>query len=132
MADGTAALNEQIRRLRSLEGMVERAAPGIARAVRDDITSHVASGEAPDGAKWKPKADGSAPLKNAASAVRAEARGTVIVTSVEGHHALHHLGRARGGVRRQIIPTRGIPDPMVRAIGAALSTEFSATTRGDR
>lgn len=124
------ALDEHIARVRALPGMAERAAPAIARAAHDEVAKTASAGTAPDGAPWKPTKDGTRAMRNAAAAVRAEARGSVVLVSVEGHHALHHLGRAKGGVRRQIIPTRSIPTPVTNAIETVLAGEFRKTMGG--
>jgi hypothetical protein len=131
-SSGKQALDEQIARIRSLPGLAERAAPAIARATQNELARTIAAGTTPDGVPWKKTQAGERPLQNAAREVRVSAQGSVVVTSIEGHLALHHLGRAKGGVRRQVIPTKAIPDPVTRAIETALTGEFRATMGGAR
>lgn len=123
-------LAPMIAKLRALGTMLPDAAPEIAQAVERELGAQVASGLGPDGTPLRPTKDGRQPLVNAARAIRVRAIGTVIVTKVEGHHALHHLGRARGGVRRPLIPTEGTPAPVARAIKKTLDARFAQTTGG--
>jgi hypothetical protein len=127
MADGPAALAAQIAKLRELGGMVERAAPAVAVAVEREIGAQVAAGLGPDGKPLQRTQDGRQPLVGAARAIRVRALGTVIVAKVEGYHALHHMGRARGGVRRPLIPTETTTAPVARAIERTVTAEFKKT-----
>jgi hypothetical protein len=122
-----ADLRAMIAKLRELDGMVERAAPEIAKAVERELGAQVAAGLGPDGKPLRPTKDGRQPLQNAARAIRVRAVGTVIVAKVEGHHALHHLGRARGGIRRPLIPTETTTEPVAKAIEKTLTAEFRKT-----
>lgn len=127
MADGAAKLDAQIKKLRELGGMVDRAAPAIAKAVEGELRANVAAGVGPDGEPLTRTKDGRQPLERAGRAITVRALGTVILAKVSGHHALHHLGRARGGVRRPLIPTAKIPDPVTKAITKTLTAEFRKT-----
>lgn len=105
-AEAMTAFAAKLRNLRRLavEGARE-AAPALEAAVRETA----AAGTTPDGAAWKPTKTGARPLANAPSAVSARAVGPVVEVIVRGHHFLHHTGRARGKVVRQILPTRLTP-----------------------
>ena len=105
-----------IGRLRDLEDLPEVVAPEVADAVRDELEKQVARGVGPDGRPWKLTRDGRRPLRGAAKATSIKAIGSVVVMDLGGPEARHNLGAVRGKVRRPVLPTRRIPDPMVRAI----------------
>lgn len=99
--------------------------PQIVTAVQDDIGAQVARGETPDGEKWKLRiADGGRPLKNAAAAVSVTASRGVLLVSIDGHHAKHHLGAVKGKTRRRILPSSKTKDPYGDAIRGALTIRF--------
>lgn len=130
MADHRA-LDAHIARIRELAKLGERSAPTVAKALERELAAQIDAGTGPDGKPWPKTQAGTAPLRGAAKAVRVRAVGTVALAVVEGHHALHHQGRARGGVRRQILPTGGaIPQTVERAVKTAVTAEFRATMGG--
>lgn len=130
MADGLAALDEHIARIQQLPGMVERMAPAVGKALEGELRQQIARGVGPDGKPWAPTKEGKVPLQKAAKALRVRAVGTTVLAVLEGPEALHHMGRARGGVRRPILPTTTIPDPVVKAIGEVATAEFNKTMGG--
>lgn len=129
-ADGHAALDAQIRRLRELENLVPDAAPAVANTLDKEIRHQIARGVGPDGQRWKPTKKGERPLQNAAKALTVRPVGNVVLATLEGPEALHHLGRARGGVRREILPTGKIPEPMTKAITKVIEERFTKTMGG--
>lgn len=131
MGDGSAALKAQIARLRTLGTMVQRAAPGVAQALEREIVAQVAAGLGPDGKPLVRTQDGRQPLQGAARALRVRAVGTVIVARLEGHHALHHRGTVRGGVRRPVLPTDAASESVARAIQKTLAREFGLLMGGE-
>jgi hypothetical protein len=54
----------------------------------------------------------------------------VILLKLTGNEVRHHDGTARGHVRRQILPTRKVPDTMGRAIKAVLGKHFTRLVGG--
>jgi len=130
MSDGAAALDAQIARLRRLPTLVQSAAPGVARALELELQKQIAAGEGPGGAAWRPRADGSKPLQNAAKALTVTAVSTVVIARITGVEARHHLGAVRGKVKRQILPTAGLPQPMARAIETVVTREFTKIMHG--
>lgn len=130
MADGFAALDAHIARIKQLPGMVERVAPAVGTALERELRANIARGVGPDGTPLQPTKAGEQPLKNAAQALRVRAIGTSVVAVLEGPEALHHRGRARGGVRRPILPTKTIPDPVVKAIDEVVTADFKKTMGG--
>lgn len=126
-----SALDAHIARIRELSKLGERSAPTVAKALERELGAQIAAGADPNGKPLQPTKEGKTPLRGAARAIRVRAVGSVVLATLEGHHALHHQGRARGGVRRQILPTSGaIPPTVERAIGTAITAEFKATMGG--
>lgn len=104
--------------------VVEAAAPVIAQKFEEQLRRNIAAGKTPDGQPWEPTEEGKPALRGAGKALRASADGTVIVAELNGPEALHHAGRAKGGVKRQILPDREIPDPLNAAIKETLGDKF--------
>lgn len=115
-AEALRALDERIAKLRTLP----LALPEIARRVADEsrrvIAANVAAQRGPDGKPWPATKDGHAALVNAMRSVDVRAIGTTIVISIEGVEWRHHVGATKDHVRRPIIPTTSIPQPIVDAI----------------
>lgn len=125
MANGFAELDAQIARLRAMGELPRRAAPAAAEAVEDVLHRQIAAGVDPNGKAWEPRQeDGEKPLRNAAQALAVVAVGTTVFARLKGPEARHHLGTAKGGTVRRILPVRGIPAPMARVIANALAEEF--------
>jgi hypothetical protein len=122
-----AALDEQIRRLRAVQGLAKDAAPEVADELKKELDAQIDRGQGPDGKPWAKRDDGRRPLRNAAGAVTVKAVGTVIVARVTGHHAYHHRGQTRGNVARPIIPTNRLTEPFTRAIKKVLDRRFAET-----
>lgn len=130
LADAGAQLQAQIARLKSLTSLGKDAAPVVAAAVKKDTAKQVASATGPDGRAWKLTKDGRVPLRNAAAHVQVTAVGNVVLMRLEGHHARHHLGAVRGKVKREIIPTERMPDPMTKTIERVITGEFERVMGG--
>ncbi len=126
-----AALDAQIRRLRSLKGLAKDAAPHVAEALKEEIDAQIARGEGPDGKPWLRRDDGGRPLRNAAESVTVVAVGSAVVARVTGHHAFHHRGQTRGNVVRQILPTGRLTAPFTRAIKRVIAERYAALLGGD-
>jgi hypothetical protein len=126
-----AALDEQIRRLRSVQGLAKDAAPFVADALKEEIDAQIARGQGPDGRPWVRTDEGRAPLKNAAKAVTVKALGATIVARVEGPEAYHHRGQTRGNIVRPIIPTGRLTAPFTRAIKRVLAERYASLMGGD-
>jgi hypothetical protein len=132
MAEGHAALDAHIRRLRELDKLGERAAPKVAKALERELEANIRAGVGPDGTPWPATEDGHTPLQGAVSSLSVRAIGSVVVARISGIHARHHIGNVRGGVRRPILPSKRIPEPVTRAIAAVLDEEFARTMGGER
>lgn len=123
-------MDRQIARLRTLSGFVGASAPAVAVAVKRELTTQIAAGTGPDGKAWKPTKAGTPPLRGAAGALTVRAVGTVVLATLTGVEARHHLGAVKGAVKRPILPTGKIPDPVSRAIERVLTGEFAAIFPG--
>lgn len=131
MSDGPESLTPLIERLRELGTLPEQAAPRVAEAMLQEVTRTIAAGTAPDGTPWAPTKAGERPLRGAAKALSASASGTVALLTLSGPEVLHHEGRAKGGVRRQILPSRKLNAPIVRALKRIIAEETQRILRGD-
>jgi hypothetical protein len=132
VANGHAVLDDWIRRLRAMpEALKQGALPEVAQALDEDIHEQAGAGRAPDGSTWQPKQDGGQPLVGVENDVDVSVVGSVVLVKLTGKFVRHHRGMARGGIRRQVIPTRKVPDAVVRAISKALAKSFQASARGD-
>ncbi len=125
MADG--GLEAMIRNLRELATLVPDATPDAAKAVERELGAQISEGVDPDGKPWPLTKDGRPALERAARALRVRPVGMTIVARLEGHHALHNRGWVRGGVRRQILPSSGVPARLANAIRDALTERFEKT-----
>ncbi len=130
MADGRASLQRHIERVRQLGNLVRDVTPAVADAVRHELETNITRGVAPDGTRWAPTRDGRTPLRGAAEALRVGAIGTTVIARITGAEARHHLGTARGGIKRQILPTKAMPAPIARAIDAVVTRAFRRTMGG--
>ena len=131
MAEGRQALRAHVAKLRSLGTLAETSAPAVVEAVRREIGRQVAQGQGPDGTPWAPTQAGERPLRRALKHVVVRALGTVVLVRLGGHYARHHLGAVRGKVRRPVIPTDRLPDPVTRAIRAVIEGRFHRLMGGD-
>jgi len=119
-SDAFAALQAQIDRLRALGTVARDIAPEVARELRAQLERNIERGVGPDGEAWQRNADGSQPLRTAAKALTVRAIGTAVVATLHGPVAMHHLGTAAGRIRRRILPSRRMPQPLIDAIRRAV------------
>lgn len=120
MADPNAALQARIAAIRELGQLPRIMAPKAAKEIKRELSASIARGESPDGSKLKLTAKGMVPLRNAAKAIEVSARGTIILTRIDGPEARHHIGAVKGGkdgsLVRRLIPTGGVPDLVINAL----------------
>lgn len=119
-AAATAEIQKMIDSLMALERAPEEMAPVVAKSLDKFLRKQISTGQAPDGTAWPARKDGGKPLQNAGAALRVSVHGPVVVAQLTGPTAMHHLGRGRGGVRRQILPD-GIPQAVVKVLQEALT-----------
>lgn len=128
---GFSELDAMIARLNSLSTLTTDAAPEVAHAFEQELQGQIAAATGPDGSAWAPKKDGTGrPLATAGKALAVVAIGSTVFARLTGHIARHNNGRARGGVTRQILPTKEIPAPVVRAIKRVLAENFQERMGG--
>lgn len=119
-----------VAQLRAIKDLGQRVAPMIAQDLRVEIGQQIERAETPDGRAWQETQDGRKPLRNAAKALSVRAVGTTIVAMLEGPEARHHTGKARGGIKREILPSKDIPDSMARVTKRAIDREFTRIVGG--
>lgn len=129
-ADPTGTIQEWIERLNALATLPVQLAPKVAAELDKQIRANVAAGVDPDGKAWPATRDGKQPLRNAGKALTVRALGTRIVATLTGPEALHHLGRARGGVVRRILPSAKLPGAVVAAIKRVIASELDKVLHG--
>jgi hypothetical protein len=128
MGEAFREIEAQIRRLREVALLPRVAAPAVAEALKEGLERQIAAGKSPDGSTWAPrKEDGGRALVNAAKALAVVPIGTYVLARLKGPEARHHHGRGKGGVKRQILPTRSLPAPLVQAIEAVIVETFART-----
>lgn len=121
---GMAELDAMIARVRSLRGLATRAAPDVAAAIEAELHATIAAGTTPGGTAWQLTRDGRTPLTGAAKALGVAAVGSTIYVRLTGVEARHHLGRARAGIERQVIP-RELSPRMAAAVHDVLARHFA-------
>lgn len=127
---GLGDLEGMIRKMQSLEGLVERAAPAAGEALGAAIRADLDAGIDPStGKAWAPTKDGRRPLQNASAAITQKVIKKALVYTVTGHHFHHHRG-ARGGAlpARPLLPTTLTPK-LASAVRESLTKEFEEATR---
>jgi hypothetical protein len=132
VADGRAKMDAWIAALRTLPvDLVTASTPEVAKALEDDIKASANAGAAPDGSAWQKTESGAKALPNAADRVKVEHSGSVVLARLKGNEVRHHKGTARGGIRRQILPTRKIPDNVAVAIRRVFGKHFTRLVGGE-
>jgi hypothetical protein len=131
--DAFAALDDMIERVENVKGLAKRAAPDAADAVRACLESTIKAGQDPYGKPWPArKEDGGAPLTGIAGRVKVVAIGARVFVAIDGYVGRHHLGRARGGVRRQVIPVGELPPVMQKRVRDVLAKHFREAVGAER
>lgn len=125
-----AQLDAMIATISKLPEVTKRAANDVAIAIEAELQRTIAAGTTPDGEPWQRTKDGAQPLTGAAKALTVVAVGTTIYLRLVGPEARHHLGRGRGGISREVIPTKRIPATMASAMRAELAKHFAEVTTG--
>jgi hypothetical protein len=110
MADDVDAyLRAQIARVQGLADAPAEIAAEAAKLLRAELDRSIAAGQSPAGERWQPTQAGDAPLTGAGDAVTITAPGPMVFYRIGGPEALHHLGRAKGKIVRQVIPNKVTP-----------------------
>lgn len=111
MADVLADIDARIAKIRELQRVARDELPReLGRVVERHVLDAVRAGRSPDGEPWPRREDGARALEDAADGIRVDVTRTAVTVSITKRHLeLHHLGRARGGVRRPLLPTTITP-----------------------
>lgn len=117
-------LSAHIEKVRGLATLPGRAGPVLRKVVGDDAKANARKGIDPEGTRWRKSKKGAAVLKNAASSISTSFSRGVILLTVKGRHARHHLGfiRGTGTVKeraRRVIPVDEIPTTTAKAMKRA-------------
>lgn len=119
-------LDDWILKLRGLGDLTKEIAPDVAAEFRSQLEAQIAAGTDSNGTQWQLTKDGKQPLRNAAKALRVSSQGSVVTAQLTGPEALHHLGKAKGHVRRQILPSKRLPKKLIEAIKAVVAKRMKA------
>ena len=125
---GFAELDQMIRKVRNIPGIVERAAPLAGQRADQALKQNLQAGIDPNGNAWKSTKEGKRPLKNAASSVELKVVRSILLWTIKGHHYHHNKGTSRLP-KRQILPVGDIPKSMSHAIKTALVEAFKREVR---
>jgi len=125
-----ADLDRMIATVRQLPELAERAAPDVADVIERELMRTTTAGQSPNGTPWQLTLEGGKPLTGAAKAIGVAAVGRTIYVRLTGVEARHHLGRARGGIERQVIPTGRLPPRMADAVREVLGRHFAELASG--
>lgn len=112
-------------------------APIVATALRDHVTETISAGTDAYGQSWPLTEAGGKALGNAAKHLETRQSKSVAVISIQGSTAReiegrHHYGRVKGGIRRQILPTRKIPLKLANLIKQRLTDAFQKASKNGR
>ena len=130
MADGLEVLDAWIEGVRSLPGLAREAAPELAPIVERHVRESIAAGVGPDGKEWPKTQDGRTALRDAGKALTVAVSGTTVLAKLEGIVAAHHLGRVRGHVKRQILPSAKLPGKLVELLRKKVGDVFVGHMEG--
>jgi hypothetical protein len=132
---GYAELDAMIERVKSLGELPETIAAAAAPLVEDAVRKTASAGTTPDGEAWAPrKADGSPALRNAAQAVHASARGTLVVLELGATSTGSAKVQAIQNAQRPILPRSGsdLPATVLGAVQKAATSSWSKAMGGPR
>jgi len=132
MSAATEALDAMIATCNALENLIGEAMPALTKAVRTNIERTITAGTSSYGEPWKPTKQGQQPLRHAANALSViyvsgvrERQIRTIYVILKGPEARHHKGRVKGGLKRGIIPERGLPKAMANDLRKVLYQAFN-------
>jgi len=120
-----ATIEDMVAKLRGLTPKIREALPEVAFAVGQVFRENIAAQRGPDGTPWPATKDGAPALVHAADALTVQVVGGTVLATITGPDARHHLGLGRGRVKRPILPTKGIPQPIVDAIARVIKGKLT-------
>jgi hypothetical protein len=108
-AQGFAAIDDMIRRVRGLPDAFDEAAPEIARMAKRETDRAIDESHSLDGKPWKPTKAGTKPLAYAAKAVRTYVDGQWVIIELSGYEVFHNYGTKRVPARPILPSVDGMP-----------------------
>lgn len=119
---------EMIASLKALGQLERTATPKVAAALERTAKAQISRGTDPDGKPWPLTQEGEVPLRGAAGALAVVPAGRAVIMTLRGPEARHNNRTARGGVKRQVLPEKGVPRTYQKAIKGALDVVFRDLT----
>lgn len=116
--------------LAKLGTLPEDVAAAAVEPFKQEMLANIAAQRTPNGKAWQPGAKGQPVLVNAGKALKVTSRGPVLTATLTGPEARHHLGIAKGHVRRQILPGRGSLGGISKILKRIATARFKAATHG--
>ena len=118
--NGFAVLDELQAKLRELPKVTDAITEEVASQLEAQLKQQIAAGVSPLGKAWKRNLDGSIPALGSKATVTA-LKGQVLY-KLAGKSYLHHTGKARGHVTRQVIPVGSLHPETVKLILDTITT----------
>jgi len=116
-------IDGMIAHLRGLRKLPGEVATAIAPALDAALKQQISAGQGPHGKPWPKRQDGGHALANAGSYLQVRpvdmAARTVVLARLPKPIALHDLGIARGGVKRQVLPDGELPGRLAATVKEA-------------
>lgn len=121
---GFAMLDDLQRKLQELPRVTDAIVEKVAAKLAAQLEQQIAAGVSPLGKAWKRNLDGSIPALGSKASVEA-LKGQVRYV-LRGKSYLHHTGKARGHVTRQVIPTGSLHPETIKLILDTINEELSS------
>lgn len=123
----------ELDQMRKIVSKIERSPEEIAGVFANELTrvvnAQISAATDPNGNPWPPrKVDGGKALQNIK--VSAVPVGHKAIIRLVYWEAMHNNGVARGNVRRQILPDKGVPPMYSKPLLEAAKRYFAETVRG--
>ena len=124
MSAATEASQTMIDATQRISTLVDDSMSDITQAVLAEQRRTMGQSMSAYAEPWKPTKEGKAPLQHAEKALKVMSVNRTVHITLHGPEARHHLGRARGKIKRGIIPERGLPSAMADSIRNVLQKHF--------
>ena len=124
MSAAENALQAMIASMERLGSLVDDAMSDVTQAVLAEQRRTMAQGMSAYAEPWKLTQEGKRPLQHADKALKVMSVNRTVYITLLGPEARHHLGHARGKIKRGIIPERGLPSAMADSIRNVLQQHF--------
>lgn len=115
-----STIADMIADIQRMAEAVAQSAPAVAKDLERAVQGQIRAGRTPEGETWQQTAEGEQPLQHAAKALTVVGAGKTLILRLRGPEARHSKGTARGRIKRQILPEKGLPASYARVIRASL------------